>query len=397
MRTRTLGVAAAIAAATTLLALSLVLAYAPATPGTTDTTPRPSARPPGRPKAVAPDPSPPRATPSVSAPEGPADRGSTTLPAIVEPAEEVQVVADVAGHIGRLAVDIGATVRRGDLLAEIDAPGLDFNLKKARVALQQAGARLVTAKAEVKVADTAVKTAQAELEASQATLRQAEATSSYRKRQYSRIAELVKKGALQNRIGEEEQARIRADDASVQAAGARVAIERAALLHAEAKLEAAVAEAAEAEEAHHLAELVHEEARSSLEARRVRSPIDGVVTRRHHHAGEAVRSGAAGGPDAIFTIVGMRTVRVVAQVPDREAPLVAVGDPATFRPEARPGAQYPGKVSRTAVAEDPATHTMRVEIDLDNDDFRLRPGQRGTLRIVLRGPEGIESGSRIPD
>ena len=38
-------------------------------------------------------------------------------------------------------------------------------------------------------------------------------------------------------------------------------------------------------------------------------------------------------------------------------------------------------VTRFAVAEDPSTRTMRAEIDLDNADGFLRPGQCGRVQI----------------
>ena len=282
-----------------------------------------------------------------------------------------------------MAADIGSRVRRGDVLAEIDAPGPGLEHAKARAVLQQARARINTTKAGVKVADSVVKTALAEWESSQAALRQTEATASFRKRQYDRIAELVKKGTLQNRIGEEEQARIRGDEASESAARARVAIMRASLASAEARLEVALAEVAEMEQGLHLAEVEIERARVDVESCRVRSPIDGVVTRRHQHVGEFVRPAAAGGPDAIFTVVQMQRVRVVAHVPDRDAPLVDVGDKATFRPESFDGLEHRGTVSRMAVAEDPSTRATRIEVDLENGEGRLRPGQRGTIRVDL--------------
>lgn len=381
-RTLVTGVAA-IALAMAAIALSLALVNASSQ--SEDRPPR------GAPNVVAPPATGPRPAPredpravvarTPAAEESGPGRRTTTVAATVEPAESVEVLTDVSGHIGRLAVDIGAIVHRGDLLAEIEAPDRNFALAKARVALEQARARIATTKAEMKVADSAVQTARAELESSQAELQQSQATSVYRKRQYERIAELVKKGALQNRIGEEEKARIRGDEAGEVAARAKVAITRAALLSAEAKLEAAGAELGEREQDVRLAEVELEEARMRREACRIHAPIDGVVIRRYHHAGEFVRSAAGGAMDPLFTIVQARVVRIVANVPDRDAALVAVGDPATFRPDAPPRAEYAATLSRTSVAEDPSTQTIRIEVDLDNGAGRLRPGQRGSLRI----------------
>ena len=113
-----------------------------------------------------------------------------------------------------------------------------------------------------------------------------------------------------------------------------------------------------------------------LRLTQVRSPIDGVVTRTGYHVGEFVRAAATGGSVPLFTIIQTGKVRIVVQVPDRDASYLDKGDPATFRARnAQGGREYTGKISRMAVAEDPSTQTLRAEIDLDNADGRLRPGQ----------------------
>src|SRR5262249_40414453 len=60
-----------------------------------------------------------------------------------------------------------------------------------------------------------------------------------------------------------------------------------------------------------------------------------------------------------------------------------VGDPARFRADAFRGREYKGKVSRIADAEDTTDRAMRVEIDLDNSDGRLRVGMYGRVEIQL--------------
>jgi multidrug efflux pump subunit AcrA (membrane-fusion protein) len=53
----------------------------------------------------------------------------------------------------------------------------------------------------------------------------------------------------------------------------------------------------------------------------------------------------------------------------------------------RPGRKFTGKVVRTASAIDPATRTLRVEVDLDNTKGELLPG--AYAQVHLRLPEGI--------
>jgi HlyD family secretion protein len=92
----------------------------------------------------------------------------------------------------------------------------------------------------------------------------------------------------------------------------------------------------------------------------------------------------------LFTIIQTGKVRIVVQVPDRDASYLDKGDPATFRVDARGGREYKGTITRMAVAEDPSTRTLRAEIDLDNADGRLRPGQSGLVSIKLEDhPDAI--------
>jgi HlyD family secretion protein len=310
-------------------------------------------------------------------------RRSTTQPGIVEPREKVDVLPTVSGHLRHMNVDIGDEVQGGDVLADIEAPELKLELAKAEAAVRQAKARIMTAESKVRVADSAVKAARADIKSVEAELRQAEATASYRQRQQARLAELVAKGAVEHRIAEEEEDRLRSAEATLLSAKARVLVAQANLASAEARLESTRADLAEVKEGLSLAQVDRKRAEMMLEACRIRSPLVGFVTRRNYSIGEFVRAAASGGSTPLYTLMWTSIVRIVTHVPDRDVPYVDVGDPVTFRADNSGGREFQGRVSRVAVAEDPATRSMRVEIYLDNREGRLRPGQRGQLQIAL--------------
>jgi RND family efflux transporter MFP subunit len=69
-----------------------------------------------------------------------------TLPAEVKPLLEAPIYARASGYLKRWLVDIGAQVKEGQLLAEIDAPELNQELAQARAQLNQAEATLSLAK-----------------------------------------------------------------------------------------------------------------------------------------------------------------------------------------------------------------------------------------------------------
>jgi RND family efflux transporter MFP subunit len=71
---------------------------------------------------------------------------SLELPAEVKPLLEAPIYARTSGYVKRFLVDIGAQVKEGDLLAEIDTPELNQELAQANAQLAQAEAALALAR-----------------------------------------------------------------------------------------------------------------------------------------------------------------------------------------------------------------------------------------------------------
>jgi RND family efflux transporter MFP subunit len=68
------------------------------------------------------------------------------LPAELKPLVEAPIYARASGYLKRYLVDIGALVKEGDLLAEIDTPELNQELAQAKAQLAQADAALALAR-----------------------------------------------------------------------------------------------------------------------------------------------------------------------------------------------------------------------------------------------------------
>ncbi len=83
---------------------------------------------------------------STTRPKVPGDATLLTLPATVQANLEAPIYARTSGYLKRWQVDIGAPVRAGQLLAEIDAPEVDQQLR-------QAEADLVTAQVNRNIAN----------------------------------------------------------------------------------------------------------------------------------------------------------------------------------------------------------------------------------------------------
>jgi RND family efflux transporter MFP subunit len=123
----------------------------------------------------------------------------------------------------------------------------------------------------------------------------------------------------------------------------------------------------------------------------IESPFDGVVTWRTIDPGDMVyeASSPKGGDQPLLRVAKVDVIRVRTYVPERESAWVDIGDAATVVFDALPGTAFSGPVARVSQALDVATRTMLIEIDLPNDDGRIRPGYYGRARIVLERREGV--------
>ncbi len=87
-------------------------------------------------------------TPSVAVttPTAGAPRQEVVLPGTLQAFADVPIYARTGGYVKRRLVDMGARVRAGQLLAEIDAPDVEQQLQQARADLATAEANLALAK-----------------------------------------------------------------------------------------------------------------------------------------------------------------------------------------------------------------------------------------------------------
>jgi HlyD family secretion protein len=101
--------------------------------------------------------------------------------------------------------------------------------------------------------------------------------------------------------------------------------------------------------------------------------IDGVVTARDIDGGDLVTMDSASAQPPL-TIQNDTVLRVVVDVPQAGAVGVRRGLAAVVTIAEMPGKRFAGLVSRTAVALDPASRTLRVESDVDNRAHEIDPG-----------------------
>nr|HEV8009652.1 efflux RND transporter periplasmic adaptor subunit [Bradyrhizobium sp.] len=242
------------------------------------------------------------------------------LPGDIEAWYEAPIYARVSGYLKDWYFDYGAHVKKGQLLAEIDAPDLDAQLAAAK-------AQFVSAQAQVKV-------------------RQAELT--FADTTYARWRDSPK-----GVVSEQETESKKAESGS-----------------AAARYNAAEADAnVKQSEVDRLTALE--------DFKRIVAPFDGIVTARNTDIGALINagSGVGGGTGPqLFRVADVHEMRIFVQVPQELSAGMRAGLTANLVLPQYPDKTFKAVVATTAEAINKASRTLLVELHADNIDNLLQPG-----------------------
>lgn len=264
-------------------------------------------------------------------------RTELVLPGNIQPVTEAPVLARATGYIKKRYADIGDRVKEGQVLAEIEAPELDQQIRQAQASLQQS--------------ESASQQAEAALKQGQANEKMAQVTA-------ERWKNLVNRGAVSRQDNDVYQAQWAAQQANVEALEKAVAAAGSNVGAAQANL----------------ARL--DELKSFLT---VRAPFAGVITLRNIDTGTLVNEGNT----LLFRIAQTGQMRTFVNVPQAEADSIRAGQAATLEIPDLPGRKFPGKVSRTSSALDPASRTLLAEVEVANGDGTLLPGMFTQVDLLV--------------
>jgi HlyD family secretion protein len=311
-----------------------------------------------------------------------ADRGALELPGQVEAAEQTRLYARVAGFVGEVRAALGDRVKKGDVLAELAAPELEAELKQKAALVELARAEVERSKRAVQAAEAALEASKARLEEAKAGVDRVRKESDFRKAQLNRFQQLERDKAIDSQLLDEKRQLAGAAESAVSEGEARLKAAQSDEAVVAAKVEAARAEVKVNQARVEAAAADVQRTEALLQYTKVRAPFDGVVTRRGVDAGALVGPSAGGDAKSLFVVARVDAVRVVVDVPGKDAARLKPGAPAVVRPDALKGQEFKGKVTRTAGALDPEKQTLRVQIDLPNPDGKLMPGMSGTVVVT---------------
>lgn len=112
------------------------------------------------------------------------------------------------------------------------------------------------------------------------------------------------------------------------------------------------------------------------------SPIDGIITKKHIDPGNLVRPGDPIVGDRIVTVADMKTVKIMVAAAESHAGKIAVGMPAEIRVDAFADKAFEANIYSVHPALDEQTHTIPVEIRLNNDALLLKPGMFARVTLI---------------
>jgi HlyD family secretion protein len=262
-----------------------------------------------------------------------------TATGILSAVVTVQVGSQVSGRIAKLYADYNSTVKKGQLIAEIDPALFQANLEQA--------------KANVLAADGQLKQAEANVLAAQRT---------YDRDKPLRASNLI------------AQADLDTAETTLQAAKAAVVAARGNLAQARAQLT---------------------QSGVNLNYTKIMSPIDGTVISRSVDVGQTVAASLQA--PTIFTLAGdLQKMQVDTSVAEADVGKLSSGMEATFVVDAFPDERFRGTIRqiRNAPQTQQNVVTYDAVIDVNNPDLKLRPGMTANVTVVYADRENV---LRVPN
>ncbi len=237
-------------------------------------------------------------------------------------AATVEVVPRANGRLQVVDVKLGDPVRQGQVIARVE----DSELREQ------------------------VRGAEASYQVAQASIRQREADLKLAQNNLDRSRSLYERQLLPQQTFDDV-------DARHQAALAQLDLARAQFEQTKARLD---------------------ELKITLTNTQIVSPVDGFIGKRYLDPGAFASTNAP-----VASVVDIRTVRMVANLVERDMRRVPVGTAANVEVDAYPGETFKGRVSRVAPVFDPATRTAEIEIEVPNVGYRLKPGMYSRVHLTI--------------
>jgi membrane fusion protein (multidrug efflux system) len=125
-------------------------------------------------------------------------------------------------------------------------------------------------------------------------------------------------------------------------------------------------------------EAILEQERTRLQNSKIVAPFRGEISRKFVDAGALVSSSTP-----LVSLVHTETLKIVANILEKDIPLLKGGMKARVRVEAYPERIFEGRVEKINSALDLSTRTLQAEIYISNPDRSLKPGMFANVDLIL--------------
>jgi RND family efflux transporter MFP subunit len=267
-----------------------------------------------------------------------------TVSSELVPYQEIDVYAKESGYVKDLLVDYGSRVQKGQLMAVLEIPELEIQLKQDAAAIDSASERVVHAQHELDRLEAQHKVAHL---------------------QADRI-----NGVAKTRPGLVAQQEIDDFQGKDLALEAQVEGGKSAYQTAQSQLDEAKARLARD--------------KVMFDYARITAPFAGVVTQRFANQGALMQAGTSSSTQAmpLVRLSQDNLFRLVIPVPESYVKFIHIGDPVQVRVSSLDKV-FPGKVTRFSVDVAAETRTMHTEVELANPSHVLMPGLYAEATLTL--------------
>lgn len=267
------------------------------------------------------------------------------------PFQETDVYAKVSGFVKSLMVDYGTRVRKGQLMAVLEIPELEAQLRQDDAMIRNASDRVTRAQHE---------------------LDRTEAQHHVMHLQAARLSNVAvtKAGLVAEQEVDDAKGKDLAEESAVESAKANLEAVRSDLLGASAK---------------------REYDGVLLGYAKITAPFAGTITRRFANLGMLMQAGTNSSTQAmpLVRLSQDDLFRLVIPVPETYVRFVHIGDPVDVTVPAL-DRKLPGKVARFSVDVKEDTRTMHTEVDVPNANRLLMPGMYAEAIVLLeRKPNAL--------
>jgi HlyD family secretion protein len=264
---------------------------------------------------------------------------TVTATGTLEAVTTVEVGSQVSGTVEALQADFNSIVRKGQIIARLDASLYDTQVQQAR-------ANLVRSQSDAEQLQVAAADADSKLQ---------------------RARELSEKSLISSADLDAADVAKRSADAQVRSAQAGVTQSQAALDQTEVNLSKTI----------------------------IAAPIDGIVVARNVDIGQTVAASMQA-PTLFVIAADLSKMRLSASIDESDVGAIQTGQAASFRVGAYPDQLFSGTVLQLrlnpVVAQNVVTYA--AVIDVPNAELKLKPGMTATVTIEIERRSNV---LRVPN